>query len=212
MTKDEALQMCLEYIETDKHERKYVRHAIKAALEQPVQEPVAYDKTEMNSFVIDLYEEKMKEGKHGHYEALFHCVHQAIARVNAPAAQPEQKAVTCRFCHSKKGCWAWQCYHCGEIDDVQKPTPPAAQPEQEPVAWAVQGCSKMWRGEIAEIDAKAEAKRIGGTCVAFALYTEPPQRSWVGLTEEDFVAINQSCLTKLQAAMSAESILKERNK
>jgi hypothetical protein len=53
----------------------------KAALEQPAQEPVAYDKTEMNSFVIDLYEEKMKEGKHGHYEAMFHCVHQAIARV-----------------------------------------------------------------------------------------------------------------------------------
>jgi hypothetical protein len=46
-----------------------------------------------------------------------------------------------------------------------------AQPEQEPVAWAVQGCSKMWRGEFAEIDAKAEAKRIGGTCVAYALYT-----------------------------------------
>jgi hypothetical protein len=45
-----------------------------------VQEPVAYDKTEMNSFVIDLYEEKMRDGKHGHYEALFHCVHQAIKR------------------------------------------------------------------------------------------------------------------------------------
>jgi len=42
-------------------------------------------------------------------------------------AQPEQEPVTCRFCHSKKGSWAWQCYNCGEIDDVQKPTPPAAQ-------------------------------------------------------------------------------------
>jgi hypothetical protein len=40
MTKDEALQMCLEYIETNAHERKHVRHAIKAALAQPVQEPV----------------------------------------------------------------------------------------------------------------------------------------------------------------------------
>jgi len=42
MTKNEALQICLEYIETDKHERKYVRHAIKAALkqaEQPAQRP-----------------------------------------------------------------------------------------------------------------------------------------------------------------------------
>lgn len=36
-------------------------------------------------------------------------------------------------------------------------------------------------------------------------------RKWVGLTEEDFSAINQSCATKLQAAASAESILKEKN-
>jgi hypothetical protein len=38
----EALKMCLEYIETDAHERKYVRHAIKEALAQPEQEPVAW--------------------------------------------------------------------------------------------------------------------------------------------------------------------------
>jgi hypothetical protein len=37
------------------------------------------------------------------------------------------------------------------------------------------------------------------------------EREWVGLTEEDFSAINQSSLTKLQAATSAESILKEKN-
>jgi hypothetical protein len=40
--KDEALQMCLEYIETDAHERKYVRHAIKQALaaqHEPENEP-----------------------------------------------------------------------------------------------------------------------------------------------------------------------------
>jgi hypothetical protein len=45
MTKDETLQMCLEYIETDAHERKYVRHAIKQALAAqpaPVQQPVAW--------------------------------------------------------------------------------------------------------------------------------------------------------------------------
>lgn len=38
MTKDEALQMCLEYIETDAHERRHVRWAIKKALAAPVQE------------------------------------------------------------------------------------------------------------------------------------------------------------------------------
>jgi hypothetical protein len=53
----------------------------------------------------------------------------------------------------------------------------------------VQGCSKMWRDEFAEIDAKAEAKRIGGTCVAYALYTTPPaaQRPWQGLTDEEIL-------------------------
>ena len=38
------------------------------------------------------------------------------------------------------------------------------------VAWAVSGCSKMWVGEYAELDAKAEARRILGTCVAYPLY------------------------------------------
>ena len=35
MTKDEALQMCLEYIETNAHERRHVRWAIKVALAEP---------------------------------------------------------------------------------------------------------------------------------------------------------------------------------
>jgi hypothetical protein len=52
-----------------------------------VQEPVAYDKTEMNGFVQDLYDKKMQEGKHGHYETMFHVVHQAIKRVSPPAPQ-----------------------------------------------------------------------------------------------------------------------------
>ncbi len=39
MTKEEALKMCLEYIETNAHERRLVRWAIKDALAQPAQEP-----------------------------------------------------------------------------------------------------------------------------------------------------------------------------
>jgi hypothetical protein len=38
MTKDEALKLALEYIETNAHERRHVRWAIKAALAQPEQE------------------------------------------------------------------------------------------------------------------------------------------------------------------------------
>jgi len=43
--------------------------------------------------------------------------------------------------------------------------------EALPIGWAVQGCSKMWQGAYAELDAKAEARRIMGTCVAYPLYT-----------------------------------------
>lgn len=39
---------------------------------------MAYDKTEMNAFVQALYDQKMRDGKHGHYETMFHVVHKAI--------------------------------------------------------------------------------------------------------------------------------------
>lgn len=56
------------------------------------------------------------------------------AQIKEALAQPEQEPVACRFCFSKKGRWTWQCYNCGEIDDVQQPaTPLLVQPE--PVTW-----------------------------------------------------------------------------
>jgi hypothetical protein len=77
-----------------------------------------------------------------------------------------------------------------------------AQPAQEPVAW-IDIDDKGNRSNLkAYSDENYDEK---------PLYTASPQRPWVGLTEKDFSAINQSCLTKLQAATSAESILKERN-
>ena len=51
MTKDEALKMCLEYIETDAHRRKYVRHAIKEALAQPEPEYLAFMDTPQRTWV-----------------------------------------------------------------------------------------------------------------------------------------------------------------
>jgi hypothetical protein len=92
----------------------------------------------------------------------------------------------------------------------------ALEQQAEPVAWAVQACSKMWRGEFAEIDSKAEAKRIGGTCVAYALYTTPPQRQWVGLTDEDVNRESAMIAQKMKLAFHAglyvaQQILKEKN-
>ena len=79
-----------------------------------------------------------------------------------------------------------------------------AQPAQEPIAWRW-GNKKLNGGyEWRYTTYKTQPDAI-------PLYIAPPQRPWVGLTEEDFSAINQSCLTKLQAATSAESILKKKN-
>ena len=89
----------------------------------------------------------------------------------------------------------------------------ALEQQAEQIGWAVQGCSKMWRGEFAEIDAKAEAKRIGGTCVAFALYTA--QREWAGLTDEDWEKVANRKNTVLdtfeQGAVWAAYKLERRN-
>lgn len=56
-------------------------------LAQPEQEPVAYDKTELNCFAQDLYDQTMREGKRGHYESMFHVIHQCIKKV-APQPKP----------------------------------------------------------------------------------------------------------------------------
>ena len=49
---------------------------------------MAYDKTEINCFAQDLYDQKMREGKRGHYESMFHVIHQCIKKVSPPASKP----------------------------------------------------------------------------------------------------------------------------
>ena len=44
-------------------------------------------KEEMNCFVQDLYDKKMQEGKHGHYETMFYVVHQAIKKEREACAE-----------------------------------------------------------------------------------------------------------------------------
>ena len=76
------------------------------------------------------------------------------------AQQPVQEPVACRFCHDKKGCWTWQCYSCGEIDDVQKPAPPAAQ--------------RPWQGLTAEeiLDLFDSSNVYGSKWIEFARTVE----------------------------------------
>ncbi len=50
----------------------------------------------------------------------------------------------------------------------------AAGARGEPYGWAVSGIALILRGEYAEANAKAEAKRIGGTCKEFPIYRSEP--------------------------------------
>ena len=83
----------------------------------PVQEPTQW----RDMVVVSLVREGVN--KHKARELADHFATQPL---------PVQEPVACRFCHSKKGCWTWQCYNCGEIDDVQQPAPLPVQPVQEP--------------------------------------------------------------------------------
>jgi hypothetical protein len=158
MTKIEALQMCLEYIETDKHERKYVRHAIKAALEQPVQEP-----TDIAALVEGMEVSiDASTGEHDSDNRLFGTVtlaqenqgskHGLIlliqdAEPNFQPASPEQEPAIGDIRGLKHQIHALE----GEVLGYKKILD--ALPEQEPVALrdalaetlgGIYGCSRHW--------------------------------------------------------------------
>lgn len=52
--------------------------------------------------------------------------------------------------------------------DVPSPTLPS-----QPYCWAVHGSWSIYTGNFAELDARAEAKRCGGTTKAFPLFKGP---------------------------------------
>ena len=153
MTKDEALQMCLEYIETDAHERKYVRHAIKEALAQPEQEPVAWFST-------------LPDGK------------LSIKIVGKPT----------------DGNW-----------EPLYTTPP--QRTERPV-----DCERCNRLEEQAYDLVGELR------VANIKLSMRPQRTWVGLTDEEIDALHTSIKVRLMGTFDTKDIyraveqaLKEKN-
>ena len=75
-----------------------------------------------------------------------------------------------------------------------------AKGEQEPVAW-------VYRGNFHPFDPSDWAE--GET--ATPLYTAPPKREWVGLTEEDAKELYEYSATEWQFAQAIEAKLKEKN-
>ena len=71
-----------------------------------------------------------------------------------------------------------------ELEQFINTTP---QPKQELVCV----CGAVWEGD--------------------EIVSSPQQRTWVGLTEEDFVCVHQLCDTPIQAAEYVNHLLKEKN-
>jgi hypothetical protein len=70
------------------------------------------------------------------------------------------------------------CERCGKrlgvADHIHTCTPPQPDDEHDELfCWKVHGTSDEFTGYMAEEEAKAVAKRIGGTCFAFPLYVRP---------------------------------------
>jgi hypothetical protein len=140
-------------------------------------------------------------------------IRESATALRTALAQPEPKPVACRFCHSEKGCWAWQCYDCGEIDDVQQPPP---LPEQEPEAWMSSDRAWMWSDYSKAIAAVANIP----TLTLIPLYAAPPQREWQGLTDEEIwsadprIGTSDSNVNPYQILINARAIeatLKRKN-
>ena len=160
MTKDEALDLALEALESvlANHNGAPVlpwieaRDAIKQALAAPVQEPVAWYRDEDGIRIY--YESKVWDD--------------ATPLYTTPPAQPAPKQKRPQNCGTG---------YCSCVECVMEPAP-----VQEPVAW--------WNGKYGSpvFAFERDTPGIGlGNPDATPLYTTPPaaQRQWVGLTDEE---------------------------
>jgi hypothetical protein len=92
------------------------------------------------------------------------------------------------------------------LDQTSHDTTPPQRTEQEPFGIWHQGATD----EESDFYLYSESGDVScPTCIK--LYTTPPQRTWVGLNEEDYVLVNQLCINPIQAAEFVDRLLKERN-
>ena len=88
--------------------------------------------------------------------------------------------------------------------------PLVAQPAQEPVAWLQIGVGPLHEGDV--LARTTKPKEWNPKWWKFEpLYTAPPQRPWVGLTDEEAQWLYDNCRTPSNLIDMVEAKLKERN-
>jgi hypothetical protein len=97
-------------------------------------------------------------------------------------------------------------FETNEGDDDSIPlykAPPKQEAKDDPVAWLK--VSETLGGFGKFVEAKPNEKG------AKPVYTTPPQRTWVGLTDEEVADIERNSITRRQAIRAIEAKLKEKN-
>lgn len=219
MTKErKALQMCLEYIETNAHERKYVRHAIKEALAEP--EQVKYRR---GDWLRCLETEDF-------------CVVHVSGSANQWVKFPDgdvlsftNAQVTELFDKVHKEQWTPEdemAYRPGGLPVVdwegvaadQAMTIALMRSEQQELELTIKqtlivkpvgfvGARELAR--IKDFDITLYAR--GGFDNAIPLYTAPPKREWVELDAEHMDEITSTAISMVDAMLLTETKLKELN-
>jgi len=129
MTKDEALKLALEYIETNAHERRHVRWAIKEALAQPEQEPEYWNVIDPAGNVVASETDAIRgwaritgsykptvEGLLGLHEQGW----RVLPKVAPPAPMPMQERNFCPRCGKRTA----------DLTTIHTCTPPQIDPNQ----------------------------------------------------------------------------------
>lgn len=103
-----------------------------------------------------------------------------------------------------------------EIDDVMEAIKARlAQPEPKPVAWRYKITPPYWTYSDHEPNQKFAGSALN-SCQAQPLYTAPPRREWVGLTDDEYELMAEKRVTNyffntLDYAHDIEAMLKEKN-
>jgi len=120
----------------------------------------------------------------------------AMKAIKETLSQPEQESDDLTIAYMTG-------FHDGKNKDASQP-----KPEQEPVAW------RSWndKDKFGFWDTKSEAESWCDLDFdSEPLYTAPPQRTWVGLDDEDMKELRDANFDLLYGARWAERKLREKN-
>ena len=84
-----------------------------------------------------------------------------------------------------------------------------AQPEQEPAAWPCVIAEANFEQNTITLEMQCSNYKVGAG--QHWLYTTPPQRPWVGLTDEEAQWLYDNCRTPSNLIDMVEAKLKEKN-